>query len=80
MKMIAKPGILEKANTSFKLINLALSNCEKLLSNELITFPTATKNFLKSKDLPNNKKYAHLGKFANQCLWLSCRNFKKGAL
>ena len=55
MKMIVKPGILTEATTSYKLINIDLSNTDNLLPYELVKLPTATKALLKAV-LPNQKK------------------------
>ena len=63
MKMIVKPEILDKANTSFKFINLDLSNYKKLLPDEAIKLPPSPKELYKSTDLPNNKKK----KFTKYC-------------
>ena len=56
MKMIMKPEILGKGNTSFKLMNFDLANHKKLLSIELIKLSNAAKESLKSIYLSNNKK------------------------
>ena len=41
MKIIVKPGLLEKSDTSFKLVKIDLSNFENLLPCELFKLPKA---------------------------------------
>ena len=56
MKMVAKPDVLDEANSSLKLAKLDLSNSENLLLCELMNLPTATKSRLRSAGLSNEKR------------------------
>ena len=59
MKVVAKPDVLDQANSSLKL-SKDLSNSENRLFCELMKLPTATKFSLQYADLSNEKKPSRL--------------------
>jgi len=54
MRTIIKPEVLEKANTSLKLVKLDVTKSENTLPAELIKLPTATKS--KLAEMPNDQR------------------------
>ena len=56
MKMVVKPEVLDKANSSLKLAKLDLCNFKNLLLWELMKLPTATKSLLRSAGVSNEKR------------------------
>ena len=64
MKMFVLPDVIEKANTSYKLIKLDLTKEDTCLPPELIKLGTATNENLKSLHVSNEVKL----KFRRDCL------------